>query len=50
MDTKSDSQLLNTKAINESNKRESDEKMKNLTADLTKMIAPRMDQIKITKY
>ena len=48
MDNKSDDQLLIVQATIEPNKQDSDEKMKNLTEDLTEMIASMMDLIKIS--
>ena len=49
MDNKSDEKLLIVQSIIEANKQDSDEKMNNLTEDLTGMIASMMDQIKISK-
>ena len=50
MDNKLDGQLLITQATIDANRQDSDEKSKNLTEDLTAMIASIMDQIKIPKY
>ena len=50
MDNKSDFQLLIIQATIESNKQDSNEKTKKLTADLTGMIASMMDQINMSKY
>ena len=50
MNNKSDEQLLIVKATIEANRQDYDEKMKNLTEDLTAMITSMMDQIKISKY
>ena len=49
MDNKSDYQLLIMKDSIEYNNQDSNENMKNLTADLTGMIASIMDKIKISK-
>ena len=49
MDNKSDYQLLIVQADIEANRQDSDEKMKNITEELTAMIASMMDQIKIQK-
>ena len=49
MDNKSDDQLIIIQATIEPNKKYFIEKMKNLTQDLTGMIASMMDQVKISK-
>ena len=49
MDNKSDYRLLIMQAMIEANKQYYDEKMKNLTQDLTGIIASMMDQIKFSK-
>ena len=49
MDNNSDYQLLIMQATIESNNQYSDGKIKNLTADLTGIIASMMNQIKISK-
>ena len=47
MDNKSYDQLLIVQSEIEANRQDSDEKMKNITKELTAMIASMMDQIKI---
>ena len=47
MDNNSDDQLLIMQATIEVNKQNSDEKTKNITEDLTALIASMMNQIKI---
>ena len=49
MDNNSDDQLLIMKSTIDSKSQDSDEKMKNITEDLTAMIASMMDQIKMPK-
>ena len=49
MDNKSDYQLLIMTAMIETNRQDYEEKMKNLTEDLTEIIASTMDKIKISK-
>ena len=48
MDNESDDDLLIPEATIESKRQDSDEKMKNLTEDLTAIIISMMDQIKIS--
>ena len=50
MNNNSDEQLLITQATIEANRKENDEKMNNLTEDLTEMITSMTDHIKIYKY
>ena len=50
MNEKSDDQLLIMQATIESNRKDSDDKIKNITEELTGMIASMMDHIKISKY
>ena len=47
MNNKSDDQLLTMQATIETNRQDSDDKMKKLTEDLTEMITLMMDQIQI---
>ena len=47
MDNKSNDQLLIMQATIETNRQDSYEKMKNITEELTGIISPMMDQIKI---
>ena len=49
MDNKSYDQLLIVQSEIEANRQDSDEKMKNITKELTAMIASMMDHIKIQK-
>ena len=49
MDNKSYDQLLIMQAMIESNKQDSDEKMKNITVEITGIITSMMDQIEIYK-
>ena len=50
MDNKSYDQILVIQAYIESNRKYYNERMKKLTEDLTKMIAPMMYQIKYSEY
>ena len=50
MGNKSDDHLLVIQATIDANRQNSEYKMKNLTEDLTEMIASRMYQIKMSKY
>ena len=50
MYNKSYDQLLIMQATIDSTRQDSDEKKKDLTEDLTEIIASMMDQIKISKY
>ena len=50
MDNNLDDQLLIMEANIEAKRQDSDDKMKNLTEDLTAMITSIMGQIKVSKY